>query len=305
LLFQNLMNSKVLNTMLVVFLIIAGFAIYEALKPAEPFSTSQAIVPISMPRPKAPVVATITEAQTSIPRAAVETAAPQPQTQELQQQLQRQAQKISQLKAQQQQQLQQMNVNNPWWLTQRQQDIENLIDQLADQRETMSQIARSLASAQNDQSLQLKAQQDQLDLAIQQTAEGIQQLQVQMYSGLPLGIVTLTEQQDYYARLQNTLTAYNDQLDALRVQRIQLSAAAANQSAGQQASVQQQQQDLLDSQQDLQNQITAARNDVRSIQNSNQELRMSLVPLGQQIEQAEKDYQALQDQLKNSEPIAR
>ena len=303
------MSPRITNFILLFVLGASLFAIYEAFRVPDEAPLSKA-AQNSTPRAEDettwPIVAENGPAQTTNSASTVRmnqnpevAAAQNARIQNVQQRLEDQAARLATLRAQQQQQLRQLNIVNPQLMSQHRYDIQNLSDLLSNQRLAEGDINQMAQSLLNDQSSNERFLRDQLELNIQQLTEAIQQNQNLLYSPLPSGVVTGTERQNYLYDLQNTIGAQVDQLQFLRQQRVELSAVVADQNASVQVAAQNEKSALVDDQTAIQGQIFTLRDEIRSVQDSTNQIRMSLIPLNQQVDQAQRDYENLQNQARS------
>ncbi len=299
------MSSRTTTFILLFVLAASLFAIYEAFQVPETVSASKvpqasrsAAVPPSQ-QTTWPVTPEVVQPSQSIPQATTATTSTPAISESIQQRIEDQAARLNALKAQQQQQLRQLNIVNPQLMSQHRNDIQNLSDLLSNQRLVEGDINQMAQNLLNEQSSNERFLRDQLDLNIQQLTEAIQQNQNFLYSPVPAGVVTGTERDTYFNDVKNTISGQIEQLQFLRQQRAELSSVVAGQNASVQAAAQEEKAALRDDQAAIQGQIFNLRDEIRSVQDSTNQIRMSLIPLSQQIDQAERDYQSLQNQARS------
>ena len=246
-----------------------------------------------------PVVADRQPAALTTTPAIQESAPENPALAEAREQLQQQAARLARLRQIQAERLQQTNIINPYLLNQKAYDLED-----AEARLQQSRFSQTDLNQVSQQNLEMQVEQnqivrDELDLNIRELAENIKNIQLQFDYNVsaPPEINTGIAKEQYFNDLRNALASQIEQINLLRAQRASLSTDFINQNQILQIQSQQQKNDLTQEQIFLQEQILSIRNDIRDIQDSNRQINMSLAPLEQQIEQAEKDYQTVSEKL--------
>lgn len=132
---------------------------------------------------------------------------------------------------------------------------------------------------------------DQIDLGIMQTEQNLQQLQNLIAGPIPATAVTVTEQQTRITNLQNLFQEQTEQLNLLKEQRANLSALSFQQNNQTRSTASEQTAEVADAQVTTQDQIFNLRDELLRLESANQQAQMSLMPLSQQINRAEQDYQ--------------
>lgn len=214
-------------------------------------------------------------------------------------QLQVYASRLARLRQIRAERLQQTNIIHPYLLNQRSYDLEDIQNQLDQNRASQIDLNQNVQQSLEAQYQQIQMTRDELNWSIQELAENIRNIQVQFDYNLVSSpeIITGIAREQYFNDLRSSLAAQVEQLNTLRAERANLNTNFAIQNQFLQAQTQNQKDDLLQEQIFLQEQILSIRNEIREIQDTNQQIQMSMIPLDQQIEQAEKDYQTVSEKL--------
>lgn len=224
---------------------------------------------------------------------------------ELRDRLEQQEQRLSFLRRAQAERIQQINIINPYLMNQKSYDLEDLQDQIEQNKanqNVLHQITQENLIAQEQQNTLMR---DELDLAISELVASVQNIQLQFdYSITSPEITTGIAKEQHFKDLRNTLALQVEQLNALRTQRASLSQSLSVQNQALASQIQQQRNDLQQEQMFLQEQIFFLRKEIRDLQVDQRQTNMSLIPLEQQIQQAEEDYQALTKQLNSLSPTS-
>lgn len=210
-----------------------------------------------------------------------------------------QERRISDLRRLQTERIQQTQVVHPFLLNQKAYDIENLQSQVEQTRDNLNILSQTTQENLEIQRQENQMAKDELDDNIQKAAENIQNIQRQLdyYNMAPPELATGIERQQYLVDLRNALTAQTESLNNLHSQRAILPQTLAAQNRSWQNNVQQSRADLIEQQNTLQQQILNLRQEVYDLQISSQQTNMSLVPLEQQIQNAQKNYEILKNQV--------
>jgi hypothetical protein len=275
--------------------------LYEAFNNSEPTraETSTETETRSEPEATWPQITSRQPAALTITPATQEITSENPEIAEVREQLQQQARRLDQLRRIRAERLQQTRIINPYLLNQKTYNLEEIESRLEETRFSQTVLNQNIQQAIELQSQQNQIARDDLDYTIRELAENIKNIQLQFdYNiSVPPEINTGIAKEQYFIELRNTLAAQIEQINALRAQRANLPADFTNRNQFLQMQTQILKSDLSQQQFLLQEQILEIRNDIRDIQESNRQMNMSLAPLEQQIEQAEKDYQSVSEKL--------
>jgi chromosome segregation ATPase len=289
------MNENRYNLILVVILILGGFAIYRVVhvpeavferSPAQP--SKQISERIKVPESTLPVITHRSADQTRD-----QSATSQPVFENEVQRLNQIREKLTALKSKQAQQMQKLSTTNTEVVASHRIEIQNLSDLLAIFRQRESDLNQVVEASLNAQSSVYRFLRDQIDLEIRNLTENIEQLQGQLtYRSIPPEVVTVSQQEEYFTNLQNNLDTQMQQLEYLRNRSVELSAQSAEQIQAIYTQARQQKTQLIVNQSALYDEIFSLRNEINNVQSSTNQIHMSLMPLSQQIKQTEQDYQA-------------
>lgn len=217
------------------------------------------------------------------------------------QKLELQQQTIQALKNRRDLQLQQMTTEFPTRLSSNSLEIQNLLQNLQNQRLAANDISEAAAAALNEQNSAERAARDRLDFEIQNLEQSLRQTSATLSLGSDPAIANMGEEVQRMQTLQNTFAQQTQELALLKDQRLNLSAYAFQQTRNINALSQAQKNDLIESQNSIQQQISSLRNENGILQQQYSETRMSLMPLSQQISQAEQAYQESLQKVKSIE----
>jgi hypothetical protein len=207
------------------------------------------------------------------------------------QKLELQKQNLEALRVHQNAQLQQTTTVYPTQITSNNLQIENLIDSQRNQRMAESDVNTAAAAALIEQTSQDRLARDQIDQTISDLETAIQQTKNAIGLGVDPTYALTSAEQDRMANLQNQLLQQISQLNLLKDQRLNISAGTLIQTRTISNLSQAQKADLISTQNTLQDQISNLRAENSRLQLEFNQTRMSLMPLSQQIDQAERAYQ--------------
>jgi hypothetical protein len=142
-----------------------------------------------------------------------------------------------------------------------------------------------------EQTSQDRLARDQIDQTISDLETAIQQTKNAIGLGVDPTYALTSAEQDRMANLQNQLLQQISQLNLLKDQRLNISAGTLIQTRTISNLSQAQKADLISTQNTLQDQISNLRAENSRLQLEFNQTRMSLMPLSQQIDQAERAYQ--------------
>lgn len=230
----------------------------------------------------------VTNPQTK-PTAAAPTQQPDPQLDLERQKLELQRQTLESLKARRDQQLQQMTFLYPNQIGSNTIQIQNLTQSLQSQRVAESDIQASTTAAFREQSSAERYAIERINLDIEKLEASIRQDTASLVSN-PTQVGTIDEQ-TRLANLQILLAQQNEQLALLKEQRVNILANTYQQTKAINNISQGQKSDLISNQNSILNEISSLRDENLRLQNDVIQTRTSLIPLNQQINQAEQAYQ--------------
>ncbi len=212
-----------------------------------------------------------------------------------------QAQQLETLKAQQALQIQQLNQVFPNLINSNSTQITNLSETLESQRMAENDVNRATDAAISQQNQIERLNRDQLDLSIERAEANLSAIQIQLAQPPPPDVVTTTDRQTRITSLKNIYLQQYQQLQLQKEQKANLPAATMQESAAIRSLSQQQKADLAETQSNTQQQIFTLRDDILRLEEATNKTRMSLMPLGQKINQAELDYQIQEKKVQQME----
>lgn len=218
---------------------------------------------------------------------------PSPQQQQLEQEkqnLEQQKSNLEALKNQQFQQSQQIGVLYPSQITGYNIQIQNLTDVLQNLKTAERDITQTASAILQEQNSAAQLARDQIDPGIASLEQNILQTQEQIYVWTN-NIFPLTPgQQLLLENLQTSLASQKQQLAVLRAQKLNISAEVLRQTRLINSASQQQKSELIESQTAIQDEIFSLRAEIERLHSAYAQVRMSYLPLNQQISQAQKNY---------------
>lgn len=223
------------------------------------------------------------------------------QLDEARQNLEQQRQNVDALKAQVAQQSQQYEVGYPAQIAAYNTQIQNFTDVLQTLKAAEDDVNQATAAALRAQNSAAQVARDQIEPQITQLENDIVQTKQQMYVWTNTSFVLTPEQRQLLTNLQNTLEFQQQQLDVLKAERVNISAQILNQNLLIDSASQQRKSEIANEQAILQNEIFTLRAEIDRLQTFYAQTRMSLVPLNQQLEQAQKLYDDQQKRLRELE----
>lgn len=215
------------------------------------------------------------------------------------QKLELQKKTLDALKQRYQLQLQQITSDFPNQINTNSAQIQNLLESLQNQRLAESDVIQSASAILREQSSAERFSRDQVDLQIQNLEQDLARSAEQLRLGLNSTYAYTSEEQDRYTKLQNLFAQQTEQLNLLREQRVNISAAAYLQTKNVTNASLSQKAGLVQTQSELQDQINNLREENIRLQTEYTQSRMSLMPLTQQIQQAEQAYQENENKVKS------
>lgn len=221
------------------------------------------------------------------------------------QNLEYQKQNLDALKSRHAQQTQQVGSSYPTQIYTNNIQIQNFTDILQNLKSAENDVNQAAAAVLREQNSAAQLARDQIEPAITKLEQNILQTQEQIYVWTNNVFPLMTQQQSLLQGLQNQLAFQQQQLDLLNAQRLNISAEVLQQTRFINSATQQQKSEIVDSQIAVQDEIFSLRTEVNRLQTAYSQTRMSLVPLSQQIAQAQKVYddqekkvRALEENLK-------
>lgn len=175
-------------------------------------------------------------------------------------------------------------------------EIQNLLDILSNYRDAEEDLNHSASEALRNQDSAARLARDQLDLQIQKVEQNIRNIQIDLRYLQDFSVGKdanqVLRQSDH---LQIQLADLENQLDALRAQRVDVSARILNNTGAIQSLAEQARNELRNSAAAAQEQIFSLRSEIDRLQGVRYQSQSSLSVLRSQISQAEKDFE-IQDQ---------
>lgn len=223
------------------------------------------------------------------------------QLEEARQNLDSQRQNLDTIKTQLAQQSRQYEVVYPAQIAAYNTQIQNFTDVLQTLKEAENNVNRATAAALRTQSNAAQVERDQIEPQISQLESDIIQTKQQIYAWTNNTFTLTPEQRQLLTNLQNTLGYQQQQLDILKAERVNISAQILSQNLLIDSTAQQQRADIANEQALLQNEIFTLRGEIDRLRNFYSQTRMSLVPLNQQLEQAQKLYDDQQRRVRELE----
>ena len=223
------------------------------------------------------------------------------QLDEARQSLESQRQNLDVLKAQLAQQSQQYEVVYPAQIAAYNTQILNYTDVLQSLKSAENDVNQATAAALRAQSSAAQVARDQIEPQISQLENDIVQTKQQIYVWTNNTFALTPEQRQLLTNLQNSLGYQQQQLDVLKAERVNISAQILSQNLLIDSASQQQKTEIANEQAILQNEIFTLRGEINRLQAFYSQTRMSLVPLNQQLEQAQKLYDDQQKRVRELE----
>lgn len=246
-------------------------------------------------------LSTVTSATTPDNTAVPAKTAIQEQIELERQKLELQRQSLEALKTRRESQVQQVNNDFQLVMGTNTLQIQNLLEDLQNQRMAQNDVNENAAAALREQNSAAQYSRDQIDLNIQNTEQSIQNARDALTLSANSLIAGTIEEQARVQGLRTDLVNLTEQLRQLKEQRVNISATVYDQIRTINSLSQSQKQSLASSQNEIQNQISSLREENVRLQNQSSQTRMSLMPLSQQISQAEQAYQETQNRIKSVE----
>ncbi len=223
------------------------------------------------------------------------------QLDEARQNLDAQRQNLDAVKAQLAQQSQQYEVVYPAQLAAYNTQIQNFTDVLQTLKSAEDDVNQATAAALRTQSSAAQVARDRVEPQISQLESDILQTKQQIYVWTNNTFTLTPEQRQLLTNLQNSLEYQQQQLDILKAERVNISAQILSQNLLIDSASQQQKREIANEQAILQNEIFTLRGEIDRLKNYYSQTRMSLVPLNQQLEQAQKLYDDQQRRVRELE----
>ncbi|MGZ3748248.1 MAG: hypothetical protein ACXWRE_12815 [Pseudobdellovibrionaceae bacterium] len=171
-------------------------------------------------------------------------------------------------------------------------EIQNLKESLGSYRqaeEDLNQSARRILDYQDNEARYAR---DQIDKNIQDLEQQIRDTQNELnfWQNYPAGL-DFTNQKSEIERLQNQLAQQNNDLNALKVQRVDISAQVLNNSQVVMNQAERAKVELRASAMDIQEQIFSLRGEIESLQRIQNQSQNQVRALDAQLMSAEKEYE--------------
>ena len=218
----------------------------------------------------------------------------QVQLNEARQSLDYQKQQLDAVKAQYGRQ-QQLQIGYPGQVAVYNTRIQGFGDILQSLKTAEEDVNQATTAALRAQSSAAQIARDQIEPQISQLENEIFQTKQQMYVWTNTAFTLTPEQQILLVNLANSLQFQQQQLDFLKAERVNISAQILNQTRLIDSAFQNQKREITNEQTALQNEIFTLRSEIERLQKAYAQTRMSLIPLSQQLEQAQTLYD---DQVK-------
>lgn len=223
------------------------------------------------------------------------------QLDEARQNLELQKQNLDAVKAQLAQQSQIYEVVYPSQIAAYNTQILNFTDVLQTLKAAEDDVNQATAAALRAQNSAAQVARDQIEPQISQLENDILQTKQQMYVWTNNTFTLTPEQRQLLTTLQNSLEYQQQQLDILKAGRVNISAQILSQNLLIDSASQQRKIEIANEQAILQNEIFTLRGEIDRLQTFYAQTRMSLVPLNQQLEQAQKLYDDQQKRVRELE----
>ncbi len=208
---------------------------------------------------------------------------------------------LDSMKAQYELQNQQMTTNLPGQIADYHLRIQNSRDVLQMLKNSEQDINQSALSTSRLQNNAAQLARDQVEPQISQLERDLTQTKQQIYYWTNSGFTLTSYQQDLVNKLQTTLAIQQQQLDFLKTERINISSELLNQSQQLNRLNQEQIADLANEQSAIQREIFTLRSEILRLQTTYRQTKSSLIPLGQQLDQAQKLYDQQVEKLRSLE----
>lgn len=228
----------------------------------------------------------------------------QVQLEQEQQTLDFQRQNLEALKNQQTQQSQQTGTL-PLQISSYNNRIQNFLEILQSLKAAEDDVNRTAAAEMSLQNSFSQLARDQLEPRIRQLENDIIQTKQQIGVWTNQTFNLNADQRQLLANLQNTLSFQQQQLDLLNAERVNLSSQILSNSMLLNSASLEQKRQIAEEQNSIQNEIFTLRGEIERLQNVYAQTRMSLVPLAQQIAQAQAAYDEQQKKVRALEESIR
>jgi chromosome segregation ATPase len=166
--------------------------------------------------------------------------------------------------------------------------ISDLMDILQAHRLAENDVNQAAANALREQSSSMAAARDEIEQNIRFLQQDIQRTQEQI-DYWRVNSNDLTEQAAQLEALQNQLSSQQQQMEDLRLRRIEISTRVLEQRRQIASAAQQERADLINSENSIREQISFLRQEISRLQNARNQTRMSSNSLNDQIRQAEQE----------------
>ena len=207
---------------------------------------------------------------------------------------------LNQLKARQIQEQQQLALAFPARAAQNSNEIRNLSEDLQEHQKAENDIAEDVQSSLREQSSETQLARDQIEFEIQSAQENLQQTLAQINYWQSNFLLT-PEQQTSLVDLQNQFISQRDQLEILRQQKVYISAIVLNQTRAINEVARQSKEQLISSETEIQDRISALRNELTQLEQAQNQIRVSSKNLETQIAEAQKSYDLQLERIRNME----
>ena len=175
-------------------------------------------------------------------------------------------------------------------VTQDNEQIQNLLDILQEDRLAENDLNEAAANSLREQNSAAQAARDEVDQNIELQTQEIQRTQDQI-SALPFTSYIESEDEARLADLQNILAAQQQRLGELRAQRVDISANVMNQTQAVTQTTEQNKAVVVSDEGSIRNQIESLRTEISQLQSSRGQVRSSSYsPIDSQLRQARQAY---------------
>lgn len=201
-----------------------------------------------------------------------------------------QRENLEDLKTQLAQQTEQIRSVIPGQIASYNLQIQNFKEYLLILKEAENDLSLAANHLLHEQATRTQLTRDQIEPEISQLERGIFLTQQQIAVWTNNTFTLTSDQRVLLQNLKNELISQQQQLDLLKGERVRASSEVLNQTRLIASLSQQQKEDLVVNQSVIQNEIFSLRSEIESLNKAYTQTRMSLLPLSQRVEQAQKIY---------------
>lgn len=182
--------------------------------------------------------------------------------------------------------------------------IQDLIAELEEDRQAEENINNSAAVALRDQDSQAQVARDQVETGIQTLEQDIRDTQNELnyWQYYPVGLEALN-QKSQIELLQDKLNQQKDQLNALRLQRINISASVLNNSQSVESLAEMAREELRSSAEDVQTRVSTLRSEMDRLQGAQNQVQGDLQKLQFEASKGEKDLEEQAQQVQSLQSL--